>query len=184
MPVTYRIECASSIPTQSVNVWHFTGPDVNRVTEANAAITALDAFYESIKAYLIAGTITAGSRVTTEQLTPNVEVGSSGLTTVTTGSGMDTLCQAVVCKLRSVNIGQRYHGRKFVGPLASLGLSSDGRTIDPTCKTDVISALTTLMGASASGIDLVVYSRTHNVVTPVTVVGVNNIVGIQRRRLT
>lgn len=183
MPVIYRVECSSNIATQAVNVWHFQGPDSDRVTEANACITALDAFYESIKAYLIAGIITSGSRVTTEGLTPNVEIGASSLTCTTTGSGMDILAQCVVAKLRSVNIGQRYHGRKYLGPLASIGVDADGRTIAGACRTDVISGLTTLMGVSASGIDLGVYSKTYNIFTPVTVVSANTIVGIQRRRL-
>lgn len=183
MPVIYRVECSSNIPTGSMNVWHFTGPDSDRVVEANACITALDAFYEYIKAYLIAGTITAGSRVTTEGLTPNVEIGASGLTTVTTGAGMDILAQCVVGKLRSPNIGQRYQGRKYLGPLASIGVDTDGRTINSSCRTDVIAGLTTLMGVTASGIDLVNYSKTYGIATPVTIVSANTLVGIQRRRL-
>lgn len=183
MTVIYRVECSSSIATQAVNVWHFQGPDSDRVTEANACITALDAFYESIKAYLIAGTITAGSRVLTEGLTPNVEIGATSLTTVTTGSGMDILAQCVVAKLRSANVGGRYHGRKYLGPLASLGVDSDGKTINSSCRTDVISGLTTLMGFSTAGVDLGVYSRTFNTFTPTTIVSANTIVGIQRRRL-
>jgi hypothetical protein len=179
-----EIRASHSFATQAVNVWHWRIPESNAVTEVNAAITALDAFYEAIKARIQAGTITVEGLARTVDQNPNEYIGGSGLTTTTTGATGGLLSASVVLSLKSNFVGGSRRGRKYLGPLYAAGIQADGRSVASSVATDVVNAATTLIGTTTSGIEFGVWSRQEEVFTPITTVAVNPIVGTQRRRLT
>jgi len=179
-----EIRASNSIATEAVNVWHWRIPESNAVTEVNAAITALDTFYEAIKSRIQTGLITVEGLARTVDQNPNEYIGGSGLTTSTTGAAGGSLASAIVLSLKSNTVGGSRRGRKYLGPMAAASLQADGRSIGAATITEVTNAASTLIATTTSGIEFGVWSRLLNVFTPITTVAVNPIVGTQRRRLT
>lgn len=182
MPIV-RIAAESTIAFGSVNVWHWDLPGVAETTEVNAAITALDTFYEAIKTHLQPAVITAGTRVVTVDESPNRVIAGTPLSTTTTGTDNAPRQAAVVCKLLTPFIGKSYSGRVYLGPLYKSAIATDGRQVSSGTISTVQTALTTLVGTTTSGIQLVVWSRKLNAATPVTGSAVNGVIGTQRGRL-
>lgn len=183
MVAVIRVTCVSDVALGAVNVWHWRIPEANVLTEVNGILGALDAFYEAIDAYLAPAIITIGSRVTTVDQTPNEEIFASALTCTTSGSGSDLLAGCIVANWRGAQVGARYRGRVYLGPLDTDAINSNGRTVAATPSGIVLTALSTLGQFSTNGVEHGTWSRTYNVFTPSAVYGVNPIAGIQRRRL-
>lgn len=184
MPAIIRIPVEGNIGTRSVNVWHWLIPMSSPVTEAGAAVTALAAFYNAIKANLFAQTFTIGNRIVTVDQATNTQVFAAPLTVVTTGATTAPLSTAVVASLKSTNVGPRYRGRVYLGPVTPSVINGDGRTINAGITSTWNTALTTLVGTVASGIQLVIYSRKFNTSIPVIGANVSPIAGVMRKRLT
>jgi hypothetical protein len=164
-------------------VWHFEIADVSPVTEAQAAVDALTAFYESVKSLLVAGTITIGDRVVTVDQTPNSVIAATSDQVVTTGTATEGLALAAVLSLSTGLVGPRYRGRAYLGPLGGSVVTTDGRTLDNTHRNTFISNAATELLTNLTAADLVVYSRLHNTAQAVTGIGMDTIAGIQRRRM-
>lgn len=184
MVAVVEIRASHSFATQAVNVWHWRIPESNAITEVNAAITALDTFYETIKSRIQTGVLTVEGLARTVDQNPNEYIGGSGLTTSTTGATGGSLATAIVLSLKSNTVGGSRRGRKYLGPAPATVLNADGRTIASAVITDVVNAATTLIGTTTSGIEFGVWSRQLEVFTPITTVAVNSVAGTQRRRLT
>lgn len=184
MVAVIEMRVSSNRATQDVNVWHWRIPESSPVTEVNAAITALDTFYGAIAAHLQSGIYTVEGLVRTVDQNPNEYISGSGLTTTASGTAGANLAGCAVLALKSAVVGGSRRGRKYLGPLPAGSLNSDGRTLTSTAISVIVSAATTLMGTTTSGIELGVWSRKFSIFTPVTAVGVQQVVGIQRRRLT
>lgn len=184
MVAVVEIRASHSTATQAVNVWHVRIPESNAITEVNAAITALDAFYEAIKARIQTGIITVEGLARTVDQNPNEYIGGSGLTTSTTGATGGLLSACAVLSLKSNLVGGSRRGRKYLGPLYSTAINADGRTVASAVIADIVNAATTLVATTTSGIEFGIWSRQEEVFTPITTVAVNSVVGTQRRRLT
>lgn len=184
MPVIVRVTAESSLATESVNVWHFRLPDVSRVAEADEVVDKLDTFYTALNTIMTAATWTIGRRVTTVDLNPNQVVGATSETSTSSASGTTSVAMAAVLHFSGANIGPRYRGRVYLGPMAPSVLNSDGRTIASSARSTITTAATTLMGVGALGTQLVVWSRKFNTATTVTTIGVTDVAGVQRRRLS
>jgi hypothetical protein len=178
-----EIRASHSVSTQAVNVWHYRIPEANVLTEVNAAITALDTFYEAIKTRLVTGTLTVEGLVRTVDQSPNEYIGGSGLTTTCTGAAGASLATAVCLSLKSQLVGGSNRGRKYLGPCIAGVLQGDGRSIASSVVTDFTTAATTLVATVTSGIELGIWSRKNSTFTPVTAVGINPVAASQRRRL-
>lgn len=183
MATVVEVTCTSSLATDAVNVWHWRIPESNVSTEIAAVISALDTFYEAIDANLAPATITIGTRVATVDKNPNEEVPHSSLTTVTSGASTGMLAASAVIGHRAALIGGRYRGRKYIGPLTSGSIQSNGRLLDATFRSSLLSALTTLGTTTTAGIEMGVWSRKFSSFTPSTVFSVAETLGVQRRRL-
>lgn len=184
MPAIIRVTAESNNATESVNVWHFQIPNSAPITEANAAVAALDAFYTTINAVLAPDTWTIGQRVVTVDQSPNLLIGATTQTASGGGAARAPQQVCIVGTLGSSVIGGSRRGRVYLGPLAVAALDTTGRGPTSSAITTVSGALATLMAASGSGIDLVVWSRKLLAATIVTSVTVNPVLGTQRRRLT
>lgn len=182
MPVI-RVPVESSLATAAVNVWHFNVGAVSPVTDAQAAVDALEDFYDSIKAYLVAGTLTIGGRVVTVDQDPNSVVATTSRSLATTGTQTEALSVAAVLKHITPFIGPRYRGRTFLGPVDSNVLNADGRTLSTTIRNTMISNAVTHLLTNLSLADLVVYSRKFNTPNVVTGFGMDTTAGTQRRRM-
>jgi hypothetical protein len=178
-----RVTVESSLATESVNVFHFEIADVSPVTEAQAAVDALEDYYDSIKNLLVAGTLTIGSRVVTVDQTPNSVIAAVSRTVVTTGTATEGLALAAVLSWSTGLIGPRYRGRNYLGPLGGVVISSDGRTLDGTSRNTLISNAATHLITGLTAADLVVYSRKFNTSQTITGVGMDTVAGVQRRRM-
>lgn len=184
MVAVIRVTAESSLATASVNVWHFQIPDTARVAEADEVVDKLDTFYTALATMLTSATWTIGSRVVTVDKNPNQVVGATSETSTSSASGTSSLAMCAVLHFSGANIGPRYRGRVYLGPLSASALNSDGRTIASANKATITSAATTLMGVGALGTQLVVWSRKWSAATIVTTIGVTNVAGVQRKRLT
>lgn len=183
MPYVIEVTAESSLSTESVNVWHWRVPNSALVTEVNTCITALDTFYEAIKTYLSSQTILIGFRTKTVDQTPNLLVGGTSQTTVSTTGTPTVLSACVVLSLGSTIIGGSRRGRKYLGPLVDGAKDSTGRQVSSGAITTITTAATALMGTTTNGVQLGVWSRKTNTFTAVTSINVNPILGTQRRRL-
>jgi hypothetical protein len=178
-----RVTAESSLATESVNVFHFEIADVTPVTEAQAAVDALEDFYDAVKSLLVAGTLTIGSRVVTVDQTPNSVIAATSRTVVTTGTATEGLALAAVLSWSTGLIGPRYRGRNYLGPLAGSVITTDGRTLNGTDRTTFISAAATHLITGLTAADLVVYSRKFNTAQTINGVGMDTVAGVQRRRM-
>lgn len=178
-----RVNVESSLATEAVNVFHFEIPDVAPVTEAQAAVDALEDFYDAIKSLLVAGTLTIGRRVITVDSTPGSVIAATSKTVVTTGTATEALALAAVLSTSTGLIGPRYRGRAYLGPLGGVVLSTDGRTLDNTSRNTMINAAALHLLTNLTAADFVVYSRKFNTAQPVTGVGMDTVAGVQRRRM-
>lgn len=183
MVTVVEVTTESSIVTESVNVWHWRIPEANVGTEVAAIVTALDTFYEALDARLLTQTWTIPTRVVTVDKNPNVEIGASGTTATNTGTGGVVLAASAVCSYRGAFVGRRYRGRKYVGPLSSTAVASNGRELESAARADFLAALVALGTTTTAGIEFGVWSRKFSQFTPCTVFAVDNTLGIQRRRV-
>lgn len=183
MPVVIRVSCESSLALGATNVWHAQIPDSARVTEANAFVNALDAFYTAIASLLVAGTIQIGNRVTTASLDPNQVIGATAQIAATTGVVSSAVQAAIVCSLQGTNIGPRYRGRIYLGPLDDSAIQSDGFSVNTGAQTTIATALSTLRTSGGSNYTLGIYSRKYNTFEPMTLGAVRGTIGTQRRRV-
>lgn len=183
MAAVVQITASSSLATQAVNVWHWQIPNSSPTTEVNNCVTALDTFYEAIKANLVAGTITVSGRAKTVDQGTNIWINGTSLTTVTTGSGTAPLSGCVVASLGSNVVGGSRRGRVYLGPITDSAIQSDGRSINTGISSTWLTALTTLISTTTGGVQLVVWSRTLLTATAVVNCAINPILGTQRRRL-
>lgn len=184
MSTVVRIVSEATSSRESVNVWHFRCPESNLSTEVAAAISAVDTFYEAIKALLTIPTYTHGTRVVTVDKDPNIVVPSTNLTTTTTGTGPAVLSACIVASITGTAIGPRYRGRVYLGPIAVTNLNSDSANWNGTPVGTVSTALATLVGTHTAGIELGIWSRKYETFEPATGSSVGTAVGTQRRRLT
>lgn len=184
MVAVIEVRASSSIGTEAVNVWHWRIPEANSLTELTGIIGALDAFYEAIKAELQAGIITVEGLARTVDQNPNEYISGSGLTTLTTGSGASVLSACAVLSLKSNTVGGSRRGRKYLGPLDTAAVATNGADVATSTISTILTAATTLMGFTTNGVELGVWSRKFQTFTPVSAVGVATGLGTQRRRLT
>ena len=184
MSKVIRITAEGSIPQDAVNVFHFRIPGAgSQATEVIAAITAVQDFYEAVDAYLRMGTITIGARVVTVDQTPNQIIPATPASVISTGSTPTTLSASVVCSYRGVNLGARYRGRIYLGPIELDQQSTDGATWDNTFIGVVSAAWADLIEVSANSIEFGVWSKRYNAFTPAVASSVSTAIGTQRRRL-
>lgn len=185
MSKVIRIDAISSLSTKAENSWFWQIPGAgSQAAEIATCISALDTFYEAIKHLLVAGTISIGDRVVTVDQDPNQELAATPASVATTGTPAAVLSAAMVVSLRGANIGGRYRGRKFLGPLDEDLVASDGANWDPAAVAAVSSALTTLVGTSANSVQLGTWSKTYSIFTAATASAVRGAIKTQRRRLT
>ena len=178
-----RVTVESSLATAAVNVYHFELADVAPVTEAQAAVDALEDFYDAIKSHLVAGTLTIGRRIITVDTEPGAVIAATSRTVVTTGTTTEALAMAAVLSWSTGFVGPRYRGRNFLGPVAGAVIGTDGRTLDNTIRNAIISAAASNLITGLTAADLVVYSRKFNTAQSVTGVGMDTVAGVQRRRM-
>lgn len=185
MSKVIRIDVESSLATESVNVFHWQIPGAgSQAAEIATCIGAMDSFYEAIKAYLSAGTLTIGERVVTVDQNPNQELASTPATVSTTGGAPTVLSAALLVGMRGASIGGRYRGRKFLGPLDEDLISSDGTSIDPAVVAATATAWATLVGTTTNSVAFGTWSKTYGIFTAATASVVRGAVKTQRRRLT
>lgn len=153
-------------------------------TEVAGIIGALDTFYEAIDLYLAPQTIIIGARVKIIDTVPETEVFASALTCTTSGTTFDNLAGAIVIRHRAAQIGGRYRGRKYLGPLDEAATASNGRLLETACSSAVAVALSNLAAFSTNGVEFGVWSEKFSQFTPTPITSVNPTLGIQRRRLT
>lgn len=184
MVAVIRFSAESSLATKSVNVWHYRIPGANSVSETEAAMNAVDNFYEAVKTFLSAGLITIGPTAQTVDFESNIYITAGAPETVTTtGTPTGVLALAMVINFRSAFVGPDRRGRVYLGPLDE-DLITDGRTIDPGAIATAQTAVNALIADTTSGIELGVWSRAKQAFTPYTTATVRPLVGIQRRRLS
>lgn len=183
MAAVVRITAESSLSTQSVNVWHYRIPNISPTAEVDECIDQLDTFYTAIATYLTAGTYLIGQHVVTVDQSPNVIIPGTSETSVTSGTGTQVLSAAAVLTIGSLIVGGSHRGRKYLGPLETAAVQSNGRLLDGTSRAAMISAAGALLLATTSGCTMGVYSRKNNSFTVASSVGMRDTVGTQRRRL-
>lgn len=184
MVAVIELRASQSLATAAVNVWHCRIPEANVNTEVAAAISALDTFYEAIKARIQITILTVEGLVRTVDKNPNVYIGGSGLTTSTTGPVGGSLATAVCMSMKSSTVGGSHRGRKYLGPCPASVVNTDGRTVASAVVTEILNAGTVLLGTSTAGIDFGIWSRQDQVFTSWDTVSVNPVLATQRRRLT
>jgi hypothetical protein len=184
MPDIIRITSESSNAAGAVNVWHFRCPGAASTTLADEAITKIDTFFEAIKSHLAADTWTHGRRVTTVNLTPNVVVPATSLTTLGTGTNRGPQQVAIVLSLQTAFIGKSYSGRAYIGPLSQLAIGTSGNAPSASALSDIATAGTALRTATAGGAQLCVWSEKLQTANVATGHSVTNLLRTQRRRVT
>ena len=184
MSAVVRIPVESSLATLSVNVWHYRITNASPVTEVSEAIDQLDTFYTAIAGVLQTQTLTIGLRCVTEDQVPNIIINGGIETSTGTGAGTGILAAAAVLSLSSGIVGGAHRGRKYLGPLDSAAMQSDGRSLNATDKSTILTAATALLTPTASGSVVGVWSRKNSSFTVATGVAVANLLGIQRRRMS
>lgn len=168
---------------QAVNVWHFS-VSTPSTSLANEAISAVDAFFEAIKTFMAPGTWNHGARVTTVDLTPNIVVPATPLTTTTNGVATAALQVAAGVSWQSAFIGKSYRGRTYLGPIADATIENTGATITSAFQTAILTASNTLRTPTTGGAQLVVWSEKLGQGNAVVGSSVPNALRTQRRRLT
>jgi hypothetical protein len=183
MVAVVEVTTESNIATGSTNVWHWRIPEANVGTEVAAIVSALDTFYEALDNYLQAQTWTIPTRVVTVDKNPNQEIGASGTTAANVAAGGPILAGCAVASYRGVFVGRRYRGRKYLGPLASASVQSNGRLLVTGARDAILAALVALGTDDTAGIEFGVWSRKFTSFTPATVFTCDPVIGIQRRRM-
>lgn len=183
MAAIVRIPVESSLATGCTNVWHYSIPNSSPTSEVSEAIDQLDTFYTAIAGSLFVQTFTIGQRCVTVDQTPNLVIPGTSEQATGTGTGVTTLAACAVLGLGSNIVGGSHRGRIYLGPLDDAAVSSNGRELDSTNRTTILTAAAALLSATASGAFVVVWSRKNLTATPVTGVSVATTIGTQRRRL-
>lgn|SRR5215471_1031873 len=166
-----------------VNVFHWRIPNSAPATEVGGIATALSTFYNAIKAYLNAGTITIGSRVVSVDQTPNFVVPITPLTVATTGGANVTAGTCIVCSWQTGLVGRSFRGRNYLGPISTTnGTAQDGHHANATAVVAFQTAADTLRAVTTNGVSFVIWSKVVNGSTNVTGAVVQSILGTQRRR--
>ena len=183
MACVVRVTVESSLATEAVNTTHWRIPESAPTTEVNGIIGALDAFYEAVKTYLYGMTLTTGARVVTVDQNPNRLIPSTPLTCTPSGGTPAPFQAAVVCGLYATEIGPRYRGRFYLGPLLVGAIGTTGTAPSAAATTTIQTALTTLAAFSTNGVQMVVWSRKFQTYEEVATAVVSQTLGTQRRRL-
>lgn len=183
MPAVIEVRAHHSIATESVNVHHWRIPNSAAVTEANAAINALDAFYTALIGRIQTGVIQIDGLVRTVDQGSNFFIQGTTQTASCTGTVGAPLSLACCIAKKSNFVGGSRRGRIFVGPLTAACLNTDGRTIASAPTADFGAAALALFNTTTSGIEYGVWSRKTTTFTPTPVVQVNTVAAQQRRRL-
>lgn len=180
----FRFTSEFSGTQQAVNVWHVKTAGSANSTDANQAITAVDAIYEAIKTFLAPGTWLHGQRVITLDETPNRVISASVLSTVTTGATHAPAQAAQVVSYTTAFIGKSFTGRSYFGPLANTALDGNGFDTNASLRSALATPLAGITAPLAGGAQFCVWSEKLGIGTPIF--GANAKVGIttQRRRLT
>jgi hypothetical protein len=178
-----RIPVESSVGTLAVNIWHYRITNASPITETNEAIDALDTFYTAIQGMLAPQTFNIGFRVITEDQTPNVIIPAQSEVATGTGTAQSLLAASAVLGLTSGIVGGSNRGRKYIGPLDQAATQSDGRSLNATDRTTLLSAAANLLTPTASGSVLGIWSRKNSAFTVATGVTCGTILGVQRRRM-
>ena len=184
MTAVVRIPVESSLGTQVVNVWHYRITNSSPITEVSEAIDQLDTFYTAIAGVLQVQTFNIGMRCVTEDQVPNVIIPAQSEVAAGTGSGSGLLAASAVLGLTSAIVGGAHRGRKYLGALDSTAVQSDGRSLNATDRTTILTAATSLLTPTASGSVVGVWSRKNSAFTVATGVTVGVFAGIQRRRMS
>lgn len=179
-----RFTSEFSAAQEAVNVWHFDCHGAASTTLANEAITKVDTFYEAIKALLAPGTWNHGQRVTTVDLTPNVVVPATPLTTTATGSNNAPRQAAAGVSWQTAFIGKSYRGRSYLGPVTTSMLDSGGLAIGSAALAIIVAALPAMYAPTAGGAVLAVWSPTLQTANDVVGATAHSGLRTQRRRLT
>jgi hypothetical protein len=184
MSAIVRITTEASAATEAVNVWHYRIPEVDDLDEVNEAVVQLDTFYEAIKGLLRAFTWTTGRRVVTVDQTPNRIIFPTVGTVTGTASSAAPAQVSFCLRLTTATVGRSFQGRVYLGPVGDTGILTGGFELTSGAQTTINAAAAALLTPTASGSQLVVYSRKLGTGATVTGVGVNAGLATQRGRLT
>ncbi len=104
--------------------------------------------------------------------------------TGTVASEMSTLAACAVIKLSGGSRSRSKNGRMYFGPLHEGQINSDGRTISSGAATTINAAFNQFRTAiNVEEVSWAVLSRKLSEATPIASVGVQGVIGTQRRRL-
>ena len=168
-----------------VNVMHWNIPNSAPVTEINGILTAMQTFYNAVKAGITAGTIHIGLNVVTVDQTPNINLTTTPLTVATTGGAVASASASAIISWKTPFVGRSFRGRTYLGPLATTaGTAQDGHNVLGSYVTTVQTAAATLLAFTTNGVAFVVWSKAHNTKTTITSAVVRANIGTQRRRVS
>ena len=183
----YTVDLDWSGPgSPGVNVWDIRNEGTLADEEVQSAVSAIQAFYTTLAGgSILASPYTATGRDEAVEITTREVLPVTGFTTSTgvSDNAFSGLTQMILT-LRTSSATRRGRGRKFIGPVSSACMGTDG-TPTPAAVTQLQDAANTLLAASGgvNGWGLGVYSSVDGLFRDVTVMQARNyFVGLRSRR--
>jgi len=184
IPGAYQVSINAESGGQTVtNVIGVSGISGQATNIANAVLTALKISNGPLARHSTLYSLTSIRCVDLSSATGQVvEIAATG-----TGLSSGALATNASCAVVSLKGGTRSRsasGRLYHGPLTETAIQANGRTLEPTSATTIQGAYALFQGSLVSaGFDWVVLSRKLSIFTPVRNIGIDSIIGTQRRRI-
>lgn len=186
-PTCYEVAVKGQLFGQECdNIWHVEGPDPFDATVAGTVAGIFQTGYSDIQAVLSADYsinevhVQNFAGLATGEFTLAITPPQPGGVGLSSSPGSVCLCVS----LRTAVAGRSTRGRKYISGLAEQDVGNNA--LDPDTAAAIRVAIANMVDTlAANGTPLVVFSKTNNVITPVTAVTlVDLFVDSQRRRLT